>query len=1412
MDDYQTIEQRGIQELVAVRHDEEGLPCVFLRDIDAIFPNTSTISSYGVRVHFATNASGTPKLPLRIPFFENRVLEIFSDNSVLEWSREATATRLAAAAASATASITPVNTVHTRQLPGILDLPADFMIPDDSDHQEDQGSDISFDMAESAESSEEDEDGDTFDVHSPPRSNTLSPPPPPPSETRTLATVQSFERLRLGPLPQENRSEEPPSPALAPSSSSIRSSTSSYSASHHQQAIPEEADDDGDDVLPPPPTYEPIDTGVIQAQRTGVGSIVEVPYVAPIIDDPAERHLVFDRVGLIKRITNTILSQKYDAESCPHPPLFIVLPETPSRWSFGNVLHNKMRLHFLCDCCEHEVFTYDPQETRGTASKRNIHVDQSKGFELCLDQYPDQLLLIKFGQYILNLLRMLQYGVSLEGTFVAAAFDRPVPIISKSGTSVGGKSGIDPQLFFKLKQNVERSIAFMEALLGDDYEEDEITEAIKKLDLNDFRLLDAIVKRPSYTLSATSSSSATTPSTLEESAHDIHRGGSGLYCVTLNNGKVRWSCEKYYNLQFQNLDKVFGSKLQFLQMSFDTHTRSSNFQASSENQLNSRIIAVSKIKSLFKIDFTIDWNFTKQNLTMLLDLIRRDATTVSTLSIRFSKNVAPLHWHKSSNTGPSEDDEQQPISAILNLVKNRKIKHLSLEGDVDITSVPNLGAMDFSNLDILSIMKTNNRGYFFMNNNANKTSDAGSGRDSDEVNVPHLQHAQAKTLTADTYIPLLVSVLPAFTFLTEAALGFPDMIPGHIRILQACMTGLSRLQRLDLFRIAGVSSSVSGGLNRKLELSANIASSKLVRLYLSECRVIGEAKARLLESLEELLTDEGPDLEDLEFRFIGFNDRHAHALEFGTRPVGSKHCCRLRRLVIHGKGLEHAGVSAMKRVLRRATRPSLDNLLGSTEGETSVATAAPASAIDPNTLSFGVLLEEPTLTHLELCSIDSVSDADWSSLLSDLQLTKLITLDLQGVWFGDRAIASLAKATVDSAASIASLGSPMHSPTSDTFPSSALSSSFPSSPSPPPPAFFSASAPLHLQTLRLSCASLSKKGIGHLQELLSRLIHLSKISLHGFRRVTSEDWMDILARVSFRWIEVVEIVSSGYDDACAQYLGDRILAREQMLEQTTTVTEDNEPALPGYSARPVTTAAASSSSSTSTTTAIVSGSSSSSSTSSPAQLSTSPSTGRSSFSNLIRTGTIRRNSREDQNGKRPENKSLTSPTPAVVPPSKPAPFQKYLEIDLRYTDVSAKGLSILRNRMTGQAKKVVIRMRDGEEEFDIEEEASQSSSSSASPRTSALTKKLEAEKSANASAAVSGRRSSGSGLTSTSSLTVSSFVGSAGAGSSTLSLSSSSNGGSSSATAASSLSSPSATVTPSQHGAMRRLKSAFIKK
>ncbi|KAF9355792.1 hypothetical protein BGX26_006113 [Mortierella sp. AD094] len=1348
MAEYQTIEQRGVQELVQVSKDEDGLPCVYLRDIDRIFPNTIIITTYGVRIPFSTDSSRAPKQPLRIPYFENRVLEVESDNSALEWSREATAARIIAAAAKAEAASRHVNTVHTAQLPGILDI--DFHSYDDDDDDdidmvESGASSSGVDENEDEEEEEEEEEEEPLPRHyrgSVPSATitttidatpTVVPVPTatlsPRTSTRSLRPMPSLTNISLATVPELTpftRDDPPTFDQISPIAVSPVPSHTPVAASIHHLDILEEQEMEGEAL----PSYRLIDPGTSQTTPASE-PLREVIPPREVIDDPATRHLVLQRVEIIKRISQAILSQNYGAESCLHPPLFIVLPENPLRWSFSNILHNKMRLHFLCDCCEHQFNTSESVSDRGHSSKRNVHIDLGKGFELRMDQFQDQMLLVKFGHYVLSLLRMLQYGVSFDDVFVPAAFDRPVPPVKSAGF-LGANTGIDPQLFFRTKLNIERSIAFMEALLGDDYEED-AAEAVSCLDMNDFRILDWIIKRPPYTQSVklesttvgttspSSASIATTEADREAALSDVHIGGSGLHKVLGANNRVRWGCQKYYEKHYQNLDKVFSSKLEYLQMSLNPHTRSTVFVGTSENHLNTRIIAISKVKALFHVDFTLDWDFEMSHLNTLADILKRESTSVSSVAVRLTKRVPPMFWKKNLPTqagGVQPVGDDQPISAIVNLIKNRRIRHLILEGDIDLMSVPNISTMDFTNLDILSIMKNNNRSFSF-SNGANNVGSSGSSihsNDNFDTNGSVISSIN-KGYNQETYIPELISFLQSCSFLTELSLGFPDAIPGHVRILQACATSLTRLRRLDLFRVLGVkivgagTSNNNGGsrINRKLELSASLSASRITRLYMAECKANGEGRVRLLESLEELLTDDGAYLEDLELRFIGFNDRHAHALELGTRPISEQHCTRLRRLVIHGKGLEHRGVSAMRRVLKRTTLFSKlnrlngdnssgganplayrNNSIGSSSSVQVAAVSTAAAAQDSDSSTYGNMWEQPTLTHLELCSIDSLTDSDWANLLGDLDMRRLITLHLQGVCFGDRAVAALAK-TGDGEDDTLDSTSPPQSPVSDSF----TNSSYASSPSTslPPPAFFSSSSPLPLQSLRLSCSALSHYSVIHLQEFLSRLVHLSAISLHGFRKVTSGHWADIMARISFRWIEVIEIVSSGYDDDCACYLGERIRAREQTPESPTTSTSTNESTdpvglvLPPYSAQPSTTTASASATATTTTAAVVSAASSSSG----SQISR-----RASLSSRF-FGTIPMNSSNSAAKQKAKDKEQPSPTTPASPP-RPIPSQKYLEIDLRYTDVSTKGLTLLRSMMSGQAQKVIVKLRDGEDE------------------------------------------------------------------------------------------------------------------
>ncbi|KAF9584519.1 hypothetical protein BGW38_006168 [Lunasporangiospora selenospora] len=1334
IDEYQRLDHLGYQEQVLVSHDEDDMPCVFLNDINRTFPNTSVISSYGVRVPFMTNHLGEPKLPLRIPYYKSRVLEVLVDHSSLGWSRRMTATEVEAAAAEAVAMITRVNTVHTDP----LDLDAeetvdhsagahsndlqenlvDLVLPHRSSPVSRNDEADNHPVREEGNEEEEEEEEEeiltrrirrparppmdlnsTYTIQTAtlssgitttstvPSSTSVSPPQP--SSTR-VRTVQSLERISPGlltPVAEEDSGpigaplRQSPSPQPLDESALISTAVSIaplqprrrlMNQSSHRIPFSEEPE-----ILHgalPPPSYSAVDTHSIISEQslysisTNTSTLITSSTYAPSLtssitpsEEPADRSPVLDHVGRIKHWSTAILSQKYPAEACPHPPLFILLPENPLQWISDNILHNKMRLYFLCDCCEHDASSDNQAMSGRRAIKRNVHIDESRGFEIRLDQYPDQLLLIRLGRHILDLLQMLQHGVSLQDISVASAHDRPLPPQKSASTSTERITpAMDRHLQYKQKQNLERSIAFLEVLLGVEnaFSADETAaEPGIRLNMNDFRLLDQIVRRTPYTQSVDSDHGGQDQST---TLNDIHRSGSGLYKIHGWDGAVRWSCRKYYNIKHRSMDMTLVNSLESLRGNFNHHLRAIAIIGNSERHLMSEIMALSRIQSLFRIDLSLDWSIPASTLASMAEHIQRYIPHASTISIKLGNNTEPMEWRNQGQT--SSWDTQPPIMGLLSLFRSTSLKHLLLEGDIDLASVPNIDAMGFSSLEALSVMKNNHRGLGF------NSSRIGYGDRSESVPIP-LPPPQRTTYTEERYIPWLASFLPSFPCLKELVLGFTDVVPGHIRILQTCIAGLSCLSHLELFKLQRNLSATDNNnnkkINRKLELSANIKSSRLTRLYLSECRTSGvDGKARLLQSLEELLTDEGATIEDLEVRFIGFNDRHAHALELGTRPTeDGQPSCRLRRLVIHGKGLQIEGARAMREVLGRATPLNgPDSPRESTYPE-----------LEP--CSLNGMMDQPTLVHLELCSMDSLQDMDWSRLLMKLNLTRLVVLNLQGVSLGENALATLIRNATSADPSM------------------------------------SFSRPLALQTLRLSCVSLSREGTELLHRFLPRLTHLSTLSIHGFRNMTAPGWIGLLSQISLQWIEMIDIVSSGFDNSCAKYLGERIQAREQVQEAIEASEESHYGDLSTYG---VTSATAMGST-------LTLGSISSFS-SSPPPTPTSENgsirtvsrrdslTGR--FFSLGSNGAASTSSISGagSNGQRSKSKEFTrkdlqlpaSPTSPTSPsPARKTPSHKYLEIDLRYTDVSTKDLDALKTNMAGLAKKVIVRLRDGEDDPDV---------------------------------------------------------------------------------------------------------------
>ncbi|KAI8345123.1 hypothetical protein B0O80DRAFT_475482 [Mortierella sp. GBAus27b] len=114
-----------------------------------------------------------------------------------------------------------------------------------------------------------------------------------------------------------------------------------------------------------------------------------------------------EQLAQLQKQVQALLTQTYELHEYPIPRLFVVLPEDTSRWDHLNPLTNKFRLYFLCECGEH---------TKSTNSKipHHIHLAKHEGYDIARPTEFFQ----QFGPYVLTILRMLKFGISVAGVAV----------------------------------------------------------------------------------------------------------------------------------------------------------------------------------------------------------------------------------------------------------------------------------------------------------------------------------------------------------------------------------------------------------------------------------------------------------------------------------------------------------------------------------------------------------------------------------------------------------------------------------------------------------------------------------------------------------------------------------------------------------------------------------------------------------------------------------------------------------------------------------------------------------------------------------------------------------------------------------------------------------------------------------
>ncbi|KAG0377470.1 hypothetical protein BGX24_006070, partial [Mortierella sp. AD032] len=175
-----------------------------------------------------------------------------------------------------------------------------------------------------------------------------------------------------------------------------------------------------------------------------------------------------DRLIASQQRIEAILIQNYELHEYPIPRLFVILPDSYERWDPRNLLAERFRLYFLCECGDH--YRTNPGTTTSSGKltitaassispipfRDSIHLAKHEGYEL---SRPTEFF-DRYGPYVLGMLRILKHCLAVA-TVVA-------PAVALSDNSVKDiMDGVKPISESTMKA-VDMTIDFLENKLDGD--------------------------------------------------------------------------------------------------------------------------------------------------------------------------------------------------------------------------------------------------------------------------------------------------------------------------------------------------------------------------------------------------------------------------------------------------------------------------------------------------------------------------------------------------------------------------------------------------------------------------------------------------------------------------------------------------------------------------------------------------------------------------------------------------------------------------------------------------------------------------------------------------------------------------------------------------------------------------------
>ncbi|KAF9568331.1 hypothetical protein EC968_002984 [Mortierella alpina] len=303
-----------------------------------------------------------------------------------------------------------------------------------------------------------------------------------------------------------------------------------------------------------------------------------------------------NQLAVLQSRVQAVLTQTYELHEYPIPRLFVILPQDPSRWDSVNVFANKFRLYFLCECGEH---TMSINST--TRIPHHIHLAKHEGYEIARPSEFFQ----QYGAYILTILKMLKYGVTIAGVIMPTFSQLISPEVL--GQTIHGLKILQDTIV----PGVDQVVNWIE----NDENVNEVTgqvETKEALEGADLRKLDTFLKDK-----------------------DGSKVLGNLYRTVTDEGHVKWVCIDHYRMNYQeNAAKEFQRVLEAVGGTFSENLGRISVEFRSKTLAQQFFSVLAKARSVYELDVGFDWAFTTNDLELLEGALRTSTVAILRLDLR----------------------------------------------------------------------------------------------------------------------------------------------------------------------------------------------------------------------------------------------------------------------------------------------------------------------------------------------------------------------------------------------------------------------------------------------------------------------------------------------------------------------------------------------------------------------------------------------------------------------------------------------------------------------------------------------------------------------------------------------------------------------------------------------------------